>query len=255
VVRFFPTLVLAALVTVASGAQPRFNPVKDVLAFSNETYYEYQTEPDGRVTFHRRSVKEEDLYSRHCFVMARAVAQFHQFAAFRPDLPKATDAQYRDLIRRLSRIPVWSRGPAEKVIIPGYADLESFSADHVLLFQENLGQWWPSFWRLGNWRMVLPVPRTGQERTAEWLRSRLDSGHIQAVYLTRFRPLNHCLIVYHYAVRPNGDVDFSAYDCNQPKARPVLQYRAVTRSFYWPRNWYWSGGLVTTLKLYVSPLR
>jgi hypothetical protein len=63
VVRFFLALVSAALITVVSGAQPEFDPAKDILAFSNETYYEYHTEPDGRVTFHRRSLKEEDSYS------------------------------------------------------------------------------------------------------------------------------------------------------------------------------------------------
>jgi hypothetical protein len=254
-VRFFLILTLLAPTTAAFATQqPPFDPGKGVLSFSNETYYEYSTDANGYVTFHRRNVAEENLYSRHCFVMVRAVMQSHKFAEYRPDLPKATDAQYRALILKLSRIPVWSHAPAQKVTIPGYPDLRSFSADHPLLFQNNLGRWWPPFWRLGNWRMVLPVPRAGQQRLAAWFRRRLDSGRIQPVYLTRFRPMNHCLIIYRYTTQPNGDVDFSAYDCNQPHARPALHYRAADRSFYWPRSWYWSGGLVTALKLYVSPL-
>ena len=181
-------------------------------------------------------------------------AGFHRFAVFRPDLPKASDAEYREKVVQLSRISAWSPGPVRKVTIPGYPDLWSFSTDHALLLQANLGRWWPAFWRLGNWRMALPSPRAGQQRLASWLRTRLDSGRIQGVYLTRFRPINHCLVVYGYTVQPNGDVDFAVYDCNQPAGRPILHYSAERRSFYWPRNWYWAGGLVNALKLYVSPL-
>jgi hypothetical protein len=78
-----------------------------------------------------------------------------------------SDQEYRQRILQLSRIPVWSSGPKEKVQFPGYADLHRFSADHVLALQKNLGLWWPSFSRLGNWRIVLPflVQARGDWRT------------------------------------------------------------------------------------------
>jgi hypothetical protein len=87
-----------------------------------------------------------------------------------------SDQGYRQRILQLSRIPVWSSGPKEKVQFPGYADLHRFSADHVLALQKSLELWWPSFWRLGNWRIVLPVPRSGQRRLAYRLRESLDQG-------------------------------------------------------------------------------
>ncbi len=239
---------------VAPAHAATFDPARDTLAFANETYYEYATDPHGQVTFHKRSVQEEDAYSRHCFVMVRTVLQFHKFAVFRPDLPKLDEPAYGRRLRQLSATPVWSTEPSTKVVIPGYPDLRSFSADHVLLFQRSLGAWWPSFWRLGNWRIVLPVPRAGQARLAAWLRERVDRGQIAAVYLTRFRPLNHCMVVYGYRRQPNGDVLFSVYDPNRPNVRPTLRYTAADRSFTLDKNWYWGGGRVTALRLYQSPL-
>ncbi|HEY0790017.1 MAG TPA: hypothetical protein VGD78_03025 [Chthoniobacterales bacterium] len=240
--------------TTGVAAPPALDPQKDVLAFSNETFYEYQVDAGGHLSFHQRTHREDDLYSRHCFVMVRMVLQFHRFAQFRPDLPKVSGAEYRDRILRLARIPAWSDGTRPRVQFPGYADLRSFSSDHPLLLQKNMGLWWPSFWRIGNWRIVFPVPRSGQDRLARFLKHQVDSGHAKAVYITRFRPINHCLIVYDYKGERNGDVTYSVYDCNQPNARPVLRYHAAERSFDFPRTWYWPGGRVNALKLYVSPL-
>jgi hypothetical protein len=132
--------------------------------------------------------------------------------------------------------------------------LHSFSLGQTLAVQHNLGLWWPSYWRIGNWRMVLPVPRSGQERMANWLRTGLDRDQLRTVYITRFRPINHCLVVYHYAPGQDGDVVFDVYDANQPDKLVHLTYRASERSFDFDKTWYYRGGLVSVLRLYVSPL-
>ena len=186
--------------------------------------------------------------------MCRAVVQFFQFAEFRPDLPKVSPSDYGEIVRTLSRFPPWSSGPKEKVTVPGYKDLHSFSLGQTLAIQKNLGLWWPSYWRIGNWRIVFPVPRSGQERMAKWLRNKLDDGRIQTVYITRFRPINHCLVVYRYSSGRNGDIIFDVYDANQPGKLVHLTYRASDRSFYFDKTWYYRGGLVNLLRLYVSPL-
>lgn len=108
--------------------------------------------------------------------------------------------------------------------------------------------------QLGNWRIVLPVPRSGQKRLAYRLRENLDRGLIQSVYMTRFRPINHCLVVYTYKAEPNGDLVFSVYDVNQPGKLVHLRYLSSNESFYFDKTWYYPGGLVNILPLYVSPL-
>jgi len=86
------------------------------------------------------------------------------------------------------------------------------------------------------------------------LHNELDSGHIRAVYITRFRPINHCLVVYHCDQQANGDLIFLVYDANQAKKIVHLVYRAADRSFYFDRTWYYKGGLISVLPMYVSLL-
>jgi hypothetical protein len=123
-----------------------------------------------------------------------------------------------------------------------------------LLLQKSLGAWWPTYWRIGNWRIVFPVPRSGQERMARWLQDRLDAGEIEAIYITRMKPINHCLIAYRYLGQANGDLLFFVYDVNQPGKEVHVRYQASNRSFYYDRTWYYPGGLVSVVKMYVSPL-
>jgi hypothetical protein len=238
---------------ISTGVRP-FRFPADTLAFSNETYFEYRSTPQGEISIHRRPKGTEPDYSRYCFVMARAVMQFYKFAEFRPDLPKASDSEYRELIQRLSRIPAWSSGPSSKIIIPGYKDLYSFSLEHRQVLQKNLGKWWPPYWRIGNWRIVFPMPRSSQQHIAFWLKNELDAASVRAIYMTRFKALNHCLIAYSYTTTPDGDLVFNVYDVNQPAKVVHVRYHAADRSFYLDKTWYYNGGLVSILKLYVSAL-
>ena len=125
----------------------------DTFGFENQTYYDYKPLTETQTQISRRHGPPPD-FSRHCFQMCRAVRQFFQFAEFRPDLPKVSEADYREIVRRVSRIPVWSAGPRAKVVVPGYPDLHSFSLGETLVIQKNLGLWWPAYWRVGNWRIV-----------------------------------------------------------------------------------------------------
>jgi hypothetical protein len=241
-----------ALVTFGSTASSKvFDLQTDTFHFSNQTYFDYKVASDREIIILRRKGKVPD-YSRHCFQLCRGVLQFDTFADFRPDLPPVSEEEYAKLVREVSRIPAWSAPPRNKVVIPGYPDLDSFSASHALTIQKNLGVWWPSYFRIGNWRIVLPVTRSSQAKVAAWLQSELDKQRIRAVYITRFQPINHCLAVYRYEQRPDGDLVFFVYDANQAKKIVHLTYRAADRSFYYDRTWYYIGGLVSVLPLYVS---
>jgi hypothetical protein len=246
-------LACALAVWTATAESRTFDFQRDTFGFANQTYFDYKPLTDTQTQIIRRRGRVPD-FSRHCFQMCRAVLQFFKFAEFRPDLPKVSDSEYQEIVRRVSRIPAWSSGPRSKVIVPGYRDLHSFSLGETLTVQKNLGLWWPSYWRIGNWRIVNPVPRSGQEQMAKCLRTALDAQEIRDVYITRFKPINHCLVVYHYDPRPNGDLVFDVYDANQPGKLVHLTYHASDRSFYYDKTWYYRGGLVSVLPLYVSLL-
>jgi len=248
-------LFACALIVASATAWSRpFNFQSDTFAFKNQLYYDYKSISDTEIQiFKRRHGKAPD-FSRHCFQMCRAVVQFYKFAEFRPDLPKASESEYREVVRRISRVPAWSSGPKTKIIVPGYTDLRSFSLGETLVIQKNLGRWWPSFWRVGNWRIVFPVPRCGQECMANWLRNEIEHGRIQTVYITRMKPINHCLVAYHFAEQPSGDIVFEVYDANQPGKLVHLTYRRSDRSFYFDKTWYYRGGLVSVMRLYANPL-
>ncbi|MEA3164346.1 MAG: hypothetical protein QOE88_2164 [Verrucomicrobiota bacterium] len=246
-------LVCALAVWTATAESKTFDFQRDTFGFANQTYFDYKPLTDTQTQIIRRRGRVPD-FSRHCFQLCRAVLQFFKFAEFRPDLPKVSESEYQEIVRRVSGIPAWSSGPRSKVIVPGYQDLNSFSLGETLTVQKNLGLWWPSYWRIGNWRIVNPVPRSGQEQMAKWLRTALDAQQIRDVYITRFKPINHCLVVYHYDSRPNGDLVFDVYDANQPGKLVHLSYHASDRSFYYDKTWYYRGGLVNVLPLYVSLL-
>jgi hypothetical protein len=246
-------LACASALWSTTASSKEFDFRTDTFAFANQTYFDYKQLTETQIQISRRHGRVPD-FSRHCFQMVRAVLQFHQFAEFRPDLPRVSESDYQKIVRRVSSIPAWSSGPQPKIVVPGYRDLHSFSLGQTLAVQKNLGLWWPAYWRIGNWRIVFPVPRSGQERMALWLRNELDHERVRAVYITRLRPINHCLVAYRYTPEQNGDVVFDVYDANQPGKPVHLTYRASDRSFYFDKTWYYRGGLVSVLPLYLCPL-
>ena len=240
--------------TSSQAKEAQFRFPQDTFSFSNNLYFDYRPDQSGHITAHRRNPGNIPDYSRHCFALVRSILQFRRFAEFEPDQPKISAEAYRERVRQLAKYPPWSSGPREKIVFPGYPNLYRFSADYSLMLQKNLGIWWTGYWRVGNWRIVFPAPRSGQEQFAEWLRQRLDTGNVEAVFITRFQPINHCLVAYRYTTERNGDLRFFVCDVNQPGKIVHLRYHAANRSFYFDPSWYFAGGLVSAMKLYVSPL-
>jgi hypothetical protein len=245
-------LILLSLET-SGWCVPAFDWPRDSLSFSNDTVLSYGTDERGHLTMHAR--EKPVAYSHRCFVLARAIMQFHQFARFAPDLPRVSDVEYRRLIRKVSRIPTWqrSRPDERRVVIPGYSDLRHFSRGREMLLKQELGEWWPSYVRLGNWRMVFPFSPADQKTAGAKLIERLDRSDLQAVYITVFPWMNHCIVLFDYHRLANGDVKFDICDPNYPNAPGALFYRAATRSFDFPKRWYWTGGRVNLLRVYISP--
>lgn len=245
--------ILLVFLGLSLSVQAReFDLKRDTFAFSNDTVMRYGVDEQGRLHISRRDKPVE--YSHRCFVLARAVLQFHQFARFEPKQPKLTREEYQKRIKQLCRIPVWARKPKGAVVFPGFADLRSFSIAYEGLLKENLGNWLPTYLRVGNWRMGMGHPRVGQAMVGCWLEQSMKDKRLRAIYLARFPSMNHVVVAYAAHRRPNGDVLFDLYDPNYPAQPTWLLYRADQRSFDFDKRWYFPGGRVNAMRVFISPL-
>jgi hypothetical protein len=260
--RFFPALSLALMALLSFAAMSRgaapthFDWRRDEIAFSNDTVFSYDIDPSGRMTIHRKS--KPARFAHRCFVLARAVMQFHKFARFDASRPKLSEAEYRELILHICRIPVWmpERGQEDRIVIPGYGDLNAFSSAHPDLMKRVMGNWFPTYLRVGNWRMIGPFPRSGQANACEQLTRGLDRGKLEAVYITRFPRMNHCIVLFDYHRLDGGNrIRFDAYDPNYPTTLSWVDYDAVQKGFDFERRWFWPGGRVNLMRVYQSPFQ
>ena len=240
--------------TVRGAAPTNFDWRRDTIAFSNDTVFAYGLDEAGRLSIHRRTTPAR--FAHRCFVLVRTVLQFHKFARFAPADPRAPENVYRHLILRICRIPVWmpGRGSRSRIVIPGYRDLNEFSRAHEHVMKETMGNWFPTYLRVGNWRMIGPFPRFGQANACAQLIRGLDWGELEAVYLTRFPRMNHCVILFDYHLRNGGITRFDAYDPNYPNTLSWVEYHATESGFDFERRWFWPGGRVNLMRVYISPI-
>lgn len=228
----------------------RFDFSKDTFSYPNELVWGYRYDAGGHWTTYRREPKPD--YALHCFVVARSAAQFYENARFEPGLPKADEQTYRQLIRRVvAANPRKPGSPRQKVVIPGYADLRTFSEEHEALLKAECGGAWQCYLQRGNWRMVFPFTRGEQRRMAAQLQARVEGGHPAVVHLVRFPQLtiNHTVLVF--GCKSSEDtIDFLAYDPNQPAKAMELVFDNRSSTFYLPPCLYFPGGRVDVYQIY-----
>jgi len=243
-------IALLGLIVSAAAARP-FDLRRDTFAFANETVFQYGVDERGKLHIAKREAPPR--YAHRCFVMSRGVLQFWQFVHFAPEKKRLSRADNGRLVRAISRVPVWSRGPNERIEIPGFHDLREFSEAMPGVLQENLGAWFPSYVRLGNYRMAMGHPRVGQANAAQWLKRSMSEGKPRAIYLSRFPHMNHCVVAFRMESKPDGEPRFWVYDPNYPGQAAWLDYRSDTRSFEFEPRWYFPGGQVNVMRTYISP--
>src|SRR3954453_13923589 len=166
--RFRGPFVTAALLVTATTAlaERPFDFKRDTFAFANETVFEYH---DGSASLRHdppRQVKTK-RFVQHCFVMSRSVEQFRKFARFDQSRPPLDDPELAARIRSITRSPAWAPPLADKdrIVIPGYSDLRSLSRARGEIVRNNIGLGWPTYFRVGNWRIVLPHGPAQQAQT------------------------------------------------------------------------------------------
>jgi hypothetical protein len=237
--------------TLKPANQRPFNFASDTFAFANELKWEYSIDP---VTGETVTVPNDPApeYTQHCFVVSRTVRQFFQFARFDASRPRVSDERYRELVRRvISRNPRDTSGDADRVVIPGYANLRSFSAVKETILKEESGSAALSYIQIGNWRMVFPFSRGHQEETARVLLGEIQSYRPPVVHLVRFPKItiNHAVVLFD-AAETEREIVFQTYDPNYPDKPVVLTYDRQSRSFNFPANSYFAGGPINVYEIY-----
>jgi hypothetical protein len=245
----FATL-LGCTVTPLRDGPRSFSFGQDSLAFANELTWVYGFDEAGRWRGEPREPAPE--YTLHCFVVALTARQFLYHARFDASIPAVDERQYRDRVHEvLSRNARTPSPPDTRVIIPGYADLNTFSARWEVLLKQEGGGAWQSYLQRGNWRMVFPFSRDHQAATAAELRAALRHQQPPIVHVVRFpsRWIDHAVLIYDATEVPEG-VRFSVYDPNDPKAATALLFDKASRTFNLPRNQYFFGGPVDVYQVY-----
>lgn len=251
---------LGWLIFFATTASARpFDFARDTTVFVNDTVFDYRG-GEIRSMFSGGQVEKmatgERVYTRRCFVLARATVQFWKFARFDPAAPPPDDATLAARVRAIARRPVW-RGAlpeAEKIVIPGYRDLRAFSIARPRVVQDNLGLGWPTYFRWGNYGIIVMPSLARQARTAAEVDAELAHGGMPILWLINFPSLtmNHAVVVYRQESRNPGKTVYRVYDPNYADGSRRLTYFPAEHTFSFDSTYYFKGGSVHVKPIYRS---
>ncbi len=222
----------------------------DTFAYDNDLVWEYHFNERGKWVSQPRRPKPD--YTHHCFVVARSARQFFVHARFDPSQPVADAAKYRQLIRQVvSTNPHRVTPDAEKIVIPGYANLRAFSQAQSALLKSECGGAWRSYFQHGHWRIMLWFSRHHQEKMAQQLLNDLKADRPPVAHLVRFPQLtiNHAVVLI-AAEETAQEIRFTAYDPNNQRYTVMLLFDRASRSFHFAANDYFSGGQVNVYEVY-----
>ena len=226
---------------VTAATPPDFSFARDTFAFPNMIRARHRDGPG--------------LYANYCFVMARAVRQFFVAARFEPDAPKLDHAGYAERVRQvIARVP-WGPGlpPAERVVIPGYANLRDLSRAEEAAVKRGLG---PRFWtwvHWTNWRVTFPVTRGRQATVAREIVDELREGRLVQLLITNWpKPeLNHTVVVFAFREVPAG-VELEVSDPNDPASAGLITFDRARRRFEATRVYDTEPGVIRVFRMYYS---
>jgi len=229
----------------------RFEFERDAFTFANELIWEYRFDSaTGRTTFTQRTPKPD--YAHRCFVLTCAARQFLYHARFESDKAAADEETYRRLIREVvARNPRTPCERGQQVAIPGYASLRQFSQAREALLKSECGGAWRSYVLRSHWRMLFPIARAHQTRTAAQLAAAIRRHESPIIHLVLFPKLtiNHGMVLFDTA-ETKDEIRFQAYDPNDPEKPTLLSFERATQTFFLPANRYWAGGKLDVIEIY-----
>ena len=256
-------VIVAVAVGLGCGRRPaphvvdpprRFAFATDTFAFANESHFEYADDPVAgtRVWGPRRPAP---TFALHCAGLVRGARQFMVNARFDPGAAPADPERYLALVREvLRRDPRVTRPTEPAVVIPGFADLRSFSAAYPDMLRDQFRDWREVMPR-GDWKIVVPFLASWQDRTATHLLAKVRSGTVALIRVVRFPKvaLNHAVLLFDAEER-DGEVVFQAYDPNDPAAPIAVTFDRTAGTFFFPSRRYFDGGPVKVFEVYAGLL-
>jgi hypothetical protein len=231
----------------------RFDFARDTVAFPNELVWRYQFDSSTGARHISRN-EPAPTYAHRCFILARAVHLFYHHARFRPDLPPLPSTELDRRVRAvLSRNPRQRCHDDERIAIHGWPCLRDFSRENEFQLKRAGGGAWRSYVVRSHWRMVFPISRRHQARTANSLARALQPGETRILHIVRFPSLtiNHALALYAVESTSRG-LTFTAYDPNRTDGPVTVHYLAADRTFTFPANDYWPGGRIDVIAIFQS---
>lgn len=244
--------IVALAPSLADALTFRFD--QDTVGFANMTVFEYQ---DGIARVRRGADAKKERYTRRCFVLSRTSEQFVKFARFEPRAKSIDDVQLAQRIRQVTRIRPWlpEFAPKDRIVIPAYANLRALSKARARVVQDNVGLGWPTYWRIGNYRIFAQIGKNYQRDTHQHLEQAMARRDLFVAYLTTLPNLsiNHSVLVYKkQSGSANGD-RYLVYDPNHPEAPRELKWNAAKQTFEFQKDWDFVGGPVRVYQVYGKP--
>ena len=204
-----------------------------------------------------RHPNELGIYAHYCFVLARSVRQFAQFARFDPLLPKVDHAGYVERVKRIAALPAREAAmpPDDRIVIPGYANLREFSQGEESAVKEGLGGRFWTWVHWTNWRVMFPVNGSHQEGVAHEIVDELRAGRLVQLLVTNWpKPeLNHTVVAFES--RPtDGGIDFVVWDPNNPDGPGIMTWESSARRFWATDLYDTEPGPIRAFRMYYSLL-
>lgn len=223
---------------------PAFSFESDTFAFANLIAARHPNEPG--------------IYAHYCFVLARAVRQFAQFARFDPTLAKIDHAGYVERVKRVVARPARAEAlpPDDRIVIPGYANLREFSRDEESAVKDGLGGRFWTWVHWTNWRVTLPVDGSQQEGVAYEIVEELRAGRLVQLLVTNWpKPeLNHTVVVFESRPMKDGSIEFLVWDPNNPGWPGIMTFDPSARRFWATKLYDTEHGPIRAFRMYYSLL-
>jgi hypothetical protein len=225
----------------AAASVPAFHFADDTFSFPNMV--------------RARDPHRADLYANYCFVLARALRQFHQFARFELSAPRVGSEEYARRVRAVTSRPPWEPPlpAAERVVIPGFANLRELSAAEEAAVKAGLGGRLWTWVHWSNWRVTMPVPDGHQAAVLDQVRDEVASGRLVQLLVTNWpkQELSHTVVVYGYRDVADG-VELAVWDPNDPSAPGAVLFETRNDRFVSSRVYDTSVGPIRVFRMYYS---
>ncbi|HEV8143223.1 MAG TPA: hypothetical protein VGQ77_10210 [Methylomirabilota bacterium] len=226
----------------ASAGPPSFAFGPDTFAFRNE--------------IRERHPGESGMYANYCFVLARGLRQFFQYARFDPEAPRVAHGVYVARVRAIAARPPWEGAfpPSERVVIPGYPHLRAFSAAEEAAVKEGLGGPVGTWFHWTNWRVTLPVSKNHQAEVADEVARELTRGRLVQLLVTNWPivELNHTVVAYAYDDRADR-IEFRVWDPNEIETPGIVTFDRLAQRFWATDVYATRPGPIRVFRMYHTP--